>query len=357
MNSIERVLAALTFGRTAHGKPDRVPVLPVPLMQGALIYHCTVQEYFGMPADRIAAAQRELNQLLGGVPDAVAGFPHVVEDVTAFGVDLKFPYENSSPTIDGMRINDFSEIQSLRCPAPESSPVLRKTLETLTLLRSTIGREKLVVGACIAPFSLPSMLMGTSRWMRLLLTPELRQKHLARLLGVCQEFVTKWTQLQFQAGAHVVVLADGMASSTILSRERFAEFAAPVIKEAIRTAGGPVIYEPVGCIEPSIDLCGDLGAIALLIGSEDNIASCKKKLAGKAALIGNLNNIKLRRWSPARVELQTKRALALGKPGYGFAVANQGPEIPFDCTLEQVAAMVRTVAAYGSYEPAAAISA
>ena len=56
MNSIQRVLAALTFGKSQHGKPDRVPMLPVPLMQGALVHKCSVRDYFHMPAEKIADA-------------------------------------------------------------------------------------------------------------------------------------------------------------------------------------------------------------------------------------------------------------------------------------------------------------
>ncbi len=350
MNSIQRVLATLTFGKSEHGRPDRVPVFPVPLMQGALVYKCTVADYFAMSAERIAGAQIELNQMLGGVPDAVAGIPHVVEDVTAFGVELASSYPNSSPTINGMRLRAYDDITGLRCPTPGQSAQLTKTLKTISILRSRIGSEKIVIGACVAPFSLPSLLMGTSKWMRLLFTPALRERYLARLLDVCKQFVIAWSNEQLRAGAHVIVMADGMASSTILPRKMFEDYARPVIKDTIRGISGFVAYEPVGTIEPYIDACADLGAIALLIGQEDDIRSCKAKLHGRVGLIGNVNNMKMRRWSPARIELQAKAALRHGMPGYGFILANQGPEIPFDTSVEGIAALVNTVEKYGRYD-------
>lgn len=352
MNSIERVLAALTFGKAGFGVPDRVPVLPVPLMQGALVHQCTVRDYFRMPAQAFTDAQVALNEMLDGIPDGVAGIPHVVEDVTGFGVPLKYDYENSSPTVGGMLVHDFAELATLNCPDPTSSPDLRRTLDVIGQLRRRIGDEKVVIGAAIAPFSLPSMLMGTAKWMRLLYTEELRRRHLDRVLAVCSQYVVRWAKAQLNAGAHVIVLADGMASATIIPRRIFAEHAAPVTKQTIKEIGGLVAYEPVGTIEPFVELTGELGAVAVLIGEEDDIATCKRRLAGKAALIGNVNNMKLRRWSPARVELQAKSALAAGMPGYGFALANQGPEIPFDVSPAAIAALVKTVERYGRYASA-----
>lgn len=350
MNSIERVLAALTFGKAAHGPPDRVPVLPVPLMQGALVCDCTVAEYFAMPAGRIAEAQTRINEMFDGIPDGVAGFPHVIEDVTAFGVELVQHYPNSTPAIEGMRITDFEQIDGLKCPSPKSSPTLRKTLEIIAQLAGGIGEEKLVIGAAIAPFSLPSMLMGTSKWMRLLFTPALRNRYFERIMDTCQRFVVDWATLQLQAGAHVVVLADGMASATMLPRNTFQEFAFPVIRNTIEQIQGMVAYEAVGRIEPHVDLCANIGAVGLLIGQEDDIANCKKKLNGRAGLIGNVNNLKMRRWSPARIEMQAKTALKAGAPGFGFALANQGPEIPFDTSLDGIGALIRAVEKYGRYD-------
>ena len=349
MNSIQRVLAALTFGKSEHGKPDRVPCLPVPLMQGALIYNTTVEQYFGMSAERIADAQVELNKLFNGIPDAVAGIPNVIEDVTAWGVGLKYHYANSTPAVDRMLITEYDQLNQLRAPKPLDSPQLAKTRDVIAACADKIGSEKVVIGAAIAPFSLPCMLMGTAAWMRLLFTPALRDRYFKPLMDVCTQFVVDWAKTQQKAGAHVIVLADGMASATLLPQPIFKQFALPVIKNTISRIGGLIAYEAVGRAEPFIEDLGQTGAVALLLGEEDNIANCKTRLRNRCALIGNVNNMKLRRWSPARVELMAKRALAQGMSGYGFALANQGPEIPFDTSVEVAAALINAVEKFGRY--------
>ncbi len=352
MNSIQRVLAALTFGKSAHGVPDRVPVLPVPLMQGALVHGCTVSEYFNMPASRIAETQVRINEMYDGIPDGVAGFPNVIQDVTAFGVGLDYHYENSTPAVGRMLLSDFQDIQSLTCPNPMDSRELSKTRDIISKLAGSIGSEKVVIGAAIAPFSLPSMLMGTSKWMRLLFTPTLRAKYYNQIIDVCTEFVRKWVQIQFDAGAHVVVLADGMASASMIPRDVFEKFALPVIKDTITGVKGMVAYEAVGRAEPFMDLYAEMGAVAFLIGEEDDIGTCKRMLAGRAGLIGNINNMKMRRWTPARIELNAKAAINAGAKGYGFCLGNQGPEIPFDVGLDAIGALIHAVEKYGYYEGA-----
>ncbi|MCB9848188.1 MAG: hypothetical protein H6814_07210 [Phycisphaeraceae bacterium] len=353
MNSIERVLAALTFGQSEHGIPDRVPVFPVPLMQGAIVHGMTVEQYFKSPPERLVQAQLKLNEMLGGVPDAVAGIPNVIQDVTAFGIDLAYHYQNSTPATSRMLIQGFDDIASMGRGSISGSKELEKTLEVIRQLSAKVGDSRIVIGACIAPFSMPSMLMGTSKWMRLLFTPELKRRWFAPIIEVCTDFCVEWARAQHRAGAHVVVLADGMASSTMLPRRCVEEWAIPVVRETIARIGGLVAYEPVGIAEPVIDLLADVGAVALLIGEEDDIARCKKKTAGRVGLIGNINNMKMRRWSPARVELKAKAALAQGMPGYGFILANQGPEIPFDTPVANIAALVEAVEKYGRYAPRA----
>lgn len=270
---------------------------------------------------------------------------------------LKYDYDNSTPGLAGMLITDYSQIDQLRCPNPKKSADLARTLEVIEFLQQRVGGERLVIGAAIASFSLPSMLMGTAAWMRLLYTTELRQRYFARIIEVCIEFVTTWANAQLQAGAHAVVLADGMASATLIPRPVFEQHALPVIKHTVPGINGFVAYEAVGRVDPFVDLLADVGAVALLVGEEDRLPACKRLADGKVALIGNLNNMKLRRWSPARVELQAKLALKQGMPGYGFALANQGPEIPFDTPVENIAALASAVSKYGSYERAAATAA
>ncbi len=322
-------------------------------MQGALVYGCSVAEYFAMPAERIAQAQVDINEMFDGIPDGVAGFPHVIEDVTGFGVELHQHYQNSTPAIDRMLINDFTEIESLSCPNPLDSRQLKKTIETISQLQSKIGSEKVVIGACIAPFSLPSMLMGTSKWMRLLFTKSLRERYFKRLMDICQEFVVKWANEQFAAGAHVVVLADGMASATLIPRDTFEAYALPVIRSTVGQLKGLVGYEAVGRAEPHIDLLADVGAVALLLGEEDDLEQCKRAAQGRVGLVGNVNNMKMRRWSPARIELAAKKALKQAMDGYGFILGNQGPEIPFDTSIENIRALLQPVEQYGYYKQGA----
>jgi len=58
--------------------------------------------------------------------------------------------------------------------------------------------------------------------------------------------------------------------------------------------------------------------------------------------MGNLNNLKLLHWGPERVEFEARRMVRDAGPG--FILANQGPEIPWGVSDENIDALMRAVA-------------
>jgi hypothetical protein len=46
------------------------------------------------------------------------------------------------------------------------------------------------------------------------------------------------------------------------------------------------------------------------MGSEDRLEACRAAIGPKRALIGNLNNLRLLRWEPERVQFEARRAIA-----------------------------------------------
>ncbi len=153
MNSLQRILAAV------NGEPvDRTPVLPVMLMQGARELGISLPEYFERPS-RLAEGQLRLLERFGH--DGVFAFPHIVQDVLPWGSALTF-HEDGPPSVAKMVIREAEDILQLQTPDPTADPYLRHTLDAAAQLARQVGDEKLVVGGIIGPFSLPTMLMGTT---------------------------------------------------------------------------------------------------------------------------------------------------------------------------------------------------
>ncbi len=334
MIPFERVTAVLR-----HQLPDRVPVFPVLLQQGAAELDVDLEAYFTQ-GECLAEGQLRLLDKFGH--DCVFGIPHLVEDITAFGARLMY-FHNGPPGPGEMVIHSYADVDRLTTPDPASSRQLGETLTAIEILRQRVGGEVPILGGCIAPFSLPSMLMGTELWMRLLFLedPAVREAVFPRLIEITTEFCVQWANMQLEAGADAIILADGMASAAVITRAQFIDLALPVIRTTVPRINGPVIHEGVGDLHPMLDLLVDVGLAGVTLTYHDDLAAAKETVGDHLALIGNLNNLAMRRWSAADAEEEANAALEQAAPGGGFILANQGPEIPLGTPDEVIHALVR----------------
>lgn len=336
MNSLQRILAAVK------GEPvDRTPVLPVMLMQGARELGMPLEQYFGRPT-RLAEGQLRLLERFGH--DGVFAFPHIVQDVLPWGSSLTF-HEDGPPSVAKMVIRNFEDILDLKAPNPADNPYLRHTLEAAEALSRDVGDEKLVVGAIIGPFSLPTMLMGTRKFLDILDEPALRERYFEPLMAAMIEFSAQWVKAQLEAGCHLVVFAEGIASATIIDEDTFLKYAKPVMErfvDRVRSIAGSegfLALEFVGHGLPYMHHVRDLDVAGFLIGETDLVTEARAAIGPTKALIGNINNLKLLRWGPERVQFEARRVMAQAGPG--LILANQGPEIPWGVPYANIEAMVK----------------
>ncbi|MBI5653463.1 MAG: uroporphyrinogen decarboxylase family protein [Chloroflexi bacterium] len=333
LTPLERLLATVT-----HKKPDRPPVFPVMLMQGARELGLSLEEYFSK-GEHYAHGQLRLLEKFGH--DCVIGVPHVVEDTVAFGATLMY-FRNGPPSLGKMVLREAKDARKLTAADPKKIPALQETLHALNILAQNVKGRVPIIGAAVAPFSLPSLLMGAEAWVDLLFSdPATRDPILAHALAVTRDFCIAWANAQIEAGADAIVLADGMASATMITRDEFMQFALPVIRETISQIKGPVVWEGVGSVLPVIDLIAETGAAGIILDYHDDLAAAHQVAAGKITLIGNFNNIAMRRWSPEKMKDEVARALA-ATGGMDYIVGAQGPEIPLGVSDETIRAMIET---------------
>ena len=321
-------------------RPDCVPVFPVLLLQGAHLLNLPLAEYLTC-GRHLAEGQLRLWRKFGH--DCVVGVPHVVEDLTAFGAELSY-HPNGPPGLDNMVIERYEQIEQLEIPDPHNVPLLQETLSALHILAGELKGEVPILGACIAPFSLPSMLMGTEQWMELLFfePPERRQPLFQRLMEIGSEFCSRWANAQLAAGADAVILADGMASSAVINRQQFIDLALPVTEAVVSRIQGKVIHEGIGHIYPIIDLLPATGVAGAFLSYRDDLATCRQMVGASFVLMGNLNNIAMRRWTPAEMAQHARAVLQAGASQGSFILAAQGPEIPLGVPDEVIQVMVES---------------
>jgi len=331
VNSVERVMAAVG------GQPvDRTPVLPALLQQGARELGIGLSSYFGQPT-RLAEGQALLVERYEH--DGVFAFPHVVQDTLPWGAGLNF-HDDGPPSVNRMAINRYEEIDQLPDADPTAHPYLKGTLKAAQQLSKRYGGDRLIVGAVIGPFSLPTLLMGTGKFLALVLHHEReRELYLRTLMRKMLAYSTAWANAQLEAGCDLVVVAEGIASATVISERTFLRDALPQLQAFVRGVRGPVGVEMVGDALPFAAHLKSLPCAAYLIGSTDPVVAMRRTIGPGKALIGNVNNLKLIRWDAERVEFEALRAI--GEAGPGFILGNQGPEIPWYVPDENIAALVQ----------------
>lgn len=344
MKPLERILAAASLAEV-----DRVPVMPVLLQQGARLLDVPLKQYFGEPT-RLAEGQAALVERFGG--DAVFAFPHIVQDTMPWGVGLDF-HAGGPPSVNRMAINSYEDIANLPLPQAADHPYMRHTLEAAAELARRYKGERLIVGALIGPFSLPSMLMGMGKALALLIHHrDAYERYYPLLRERMMDYTTRWARDLFRAGCDLVVVAEGMASATLLQEETFCREALPVLNEFCERVDGLLGLEMVGDAMPFMHHLRTLPVAAMLIGSSDPVGEVRQVLGAEKLIVGNVNNLQLLHWEPERVEFEARRAIAAAGPG--FALCNQGPEIPWHVSDENIEALVRAAVRSFSKSQAAA---
>lgn len=337
MTPLERVLTTLRYV-----EPDRVPFFLLLTMHGAGEVQVPLSDYLRDP-DLIAEGQLRLREKFGH--DCLVGAPYAAADVAAWGGEVVFR-DDGPPNAGEPFIDDIESIRSLEPPAIDGNPVIAATLRVIeTLARRS--HDVPIVGGVVAPFSLPIMQLGFERYLRLLTErPDLFE----RLMAVNEEYCVAVANAQLAAGATAIGFADPMSSTTVIEPETYRTVASRVAARTLsRIHGGVALNVASGRCLPIIGEIAQTGAVAVQVGFDEDLAELKRAAAGTVALLGNLNGVAMRGWTPAEAEAQVKRAIAAAGPGGGFVLADAHGEIPFQVPDEVLHAIADAARTWGVY--------
>ena len=169
-------------------------------------------------------------------------------------------------------------------------------------------------------------------------------------MAVNEEYCVAVANAQLAAGATAIGFADPVSSTTVVAPQVYRDVASRIAARTMaRIRGGVAVNVASGrCLE----IIGDIaqtGAVAVQVGPDEDLADLKRAAGGKVAMLGNLNGITMRHWTPAEAEAEVKRALAAGGPGGGFVLADGHGEIPFQVPDEVLFAVAEAARTWGVY--------
>jgi uroporphyrinogen decarboxylase len=98
-----------------------------------------------------------------------------------------------------------------------------------------------------------------------------------------------------------------------------------------------------------IDDIAATGTAVVGVSVLEDLAKMKAACRGKLTVLGNLNGIEMRRWTPRQAEAAVKEAIAKAGPGGGFILSDNHGEIPWQVPEEVLLAISAAVHKWGRY--------
>lgn len=338
MTSMQRVLTTLS-----HQEPDQVPVFLLTTMHGARELGLTIREYFSRVEYVVEGQMRLLKKYRS---DCLHPFHYASLEIEAFGGSTIF-IDDGPPNCGGPIIHRMEDIDSLEAPRVAGAAVLCRVLEVMRELKARVGDTVPIMGVAVSPFSLPIMQMGFGPYIELIYEEPERW---ARLMAVNQTFCAEWANAQLAAGAAAIAYFDPMSSSTSIPRELYLKTGHRIALQTVPLISGPVAMHLASGRGLAIaDDIAATGMVGVGVSALEDLGDWKAAVGGRLALIGNLNGVEMRRWTPARAESEVKRAIARAGRGGGFILADNHGEIPWQVPDETLLAIRAAVDRWGRY--------
>jgi len=338
ITSLQRVLTTL-----GHKEPDRVPFFLLVTMHGAKELGMSIKEYFSR-SEYVAEGQLRMRAKYRH--DCLYGIFYAPVEVEAWGGEVIFSDEG--PVNSGTPfIGRPEDIKSLESPDVKKAACLIKVLETIEMLKARTGDDAPIIGTVMSPFSLPVMQMGFDRYIDLMYEqPGLFD----RLMSVNEEFCVAWANAQLAAGATAIGYFDPVSSTTIIPREMYLKTGFRIARRTIARIVGPTAtHMASGHCLPIVEDVARTGTAAIGVSVLEDLAEVKAASRGKLTVLGNLNGIEMRRWTPRQAEAAVKDAIARAGPGGGYILSDNHGEIPWQVPEEVLLAISEAVHKWGRY--------
>ena len=317
MTSMQRTLVTL-----GHSEPDRVPLFLLCTMHGAKELGFSIREYFSRP-EYVVKGQVQLQKKYQG--DCYYPFFYAAIEIEAWGGDVIYR-DDGPPNAGPPIICSHGEIESVEPPRVGDCACLSKVTETIRGLSAHSRGEVPIIGVVMSPFSVPVMQMGYEAYIELMYEqPDL----FWTLIKKNEQFCADWANAQLEAGATAICYFDPVSSTTSTSPELFRKTGFVIAKRTLAKIKGPTaIHLASGRGLPIIDDLVQTGTAALGTSTLEDLRVVKEACRGRLTVIGNLNGIEMRRWTPAMAEASVKDAIARAGRGGGFILSDNHGEIP-----------------------------
>jgi uroporphyrinogen decarboxylase len=338
MTPMERVLATM-----GHKEPDRVPLFLLMTMHGAKELGLPIRTYFSKP-EYVAEGQVRLQKKYGG--DCFYPLFYAAAEAEAWGSETIFR-EDGPPNAGAPVIRRPEAIEKLEVPVIEECPALVNTLRCIELLKPRAGSDIPIICAVVSPFSAPVMQMGFEAYLDLIYN---QRDLFFTLMKKNEEFCVAWSNALFEAGVTALGYFDPLASPDMIPRDLYRETGLVVARRVLPQIHGPMVaHLASGRTLPVIGDLAETGFAGVGVSTNDDLAAVKQACRDRLTILGNLNGITMRHWTPEEAERQVRETIQRAGRGGGFILADNHGEIPWQVPDSVLSAIGRAVRKHGTY--------
>ena len=186
-------------------------------------------------------------------------------------------------------------------------------LEAVRILKATIGRDAVIIGGIIGPFTLAVNLVGATPMLKACRkSPE----KLLPFLEVAEKAGSTLAEALVDAGADVICVEDMMASMEMISPTLYRSLAAPFEKKQFGQIRVPTIIHICGRMNLVIEDLANTEPTAISVETSVNLPEAIASIAKtgrRIPLIGGVDPIGcLLNGSPAEIKAEVTQAVAAG---------------------------------------------
>jgi MtaA/CmuA family methyltransferase len=205
--------------------------------------------------------------------------------------------------------------------------------------------EGIIYGGCIeGPLTVASGVLGMEELMRKMVkAPE----KIHELLAICSATSIEFGNAQLEEGALGLLVAEPLASSSVISPLFFSEFSFPYLRDIAKKLKSRIILHICGNTTP---ILGRIAKIPRLIGvSVDKVDLHKaKETIGRKILIGNVSITTLLNGTPQQVEKECMECIRKAGKG-GMYILSAGCDVPPPTRDENIFALMKTAERFGRF--------
>ena len=239
--------------------------------------------------------------------DTVMPVFSVVQEAAALGCQVDWGAVDTMPTV---RSHPFAEQEDFVVPAGwQEKPPIRVVLDALRLLRQEFGRQAVIVGKAMGPWTLSYHMLGMDEFLvETLLSPDRAR----RSLQVLKEVTVAFARMQLEAGADIICVADHCTGG-IVSPRTYRDYLLPIHQEITSAIAAPTVLHCCGNTTDRLKYFAQAGFDCYHFESQVRLEDALAAAAGHMTLMGNINNPQLLlNGSPAQVAEACQRVIDSG---------------------------------------------